>query len=328
MPAWWATASSTSWGGLPGGRCRPARRGVVRALQPRAADRAGRGSRRPCGLSLPTPDEGRVRVRPGVAALEIDRERQCVVTAQGDFEYDHLVLATGARGGSSRSPDSATGFPRRPRAAQPRRRPRHLRGGAQRRHRRRIGGGPLGIELACGLQHRGVKVTVMSIMPTMLDRDLDASVAQVAEDAARTSASTSSATRRSPPSASRTAGSRRYASPTARRTPPVWSSWPPAPHPRRAWPAPRGSRPTSASSSVTTCVRPRTRVSRRSATAPRPQRRSGLVAPGWAQPGPWPAASPRTPSSSCRRFGLGDAAQGRRHERRDDGHTRLDRRRA
>ncbi len=48
-----------------------------------------------------------------------------------------------------------------------------------------IGGGPLGIELACGLQHRGVDVTVMSIMPTMLDRDLDASVAQVAEDAAK-----------------------------------------------------------------------------------------------------------------------------------------------
>ena len=44
-----------------------------------------------------------------------------------------------------------------------------------------IGGGPLGLELACGLRHRGVSVTVMSIKSTLLDRDLDPAVAQVAE---------------------------------------------------------------------------------------------------------------------------------------------------
>ena len=138
------------------------------------------------GLALPTPDEGRVRVRPGVAALEIDRERQCVVTAQGDFEYDHLVLATGARGRVIPIPGLRDGLPRGAHVLRSLDDARDISAAALNVDTAVvIGGGPLGIELACGLQHRGVKVTVMSIMPTMLDRDLDASVAQVAEDAAK-----------------------------------------------------------------------------------------------------------------------------------------------
>jgi assimilatory nitrate reductase electron transfer subunit len=137
------------------------------------------------GLSLPTPDEGRVRVRPGVAALEIDRERQCVVTAQGDFAYDHLVLATGARARVIPVPGIRDGLPRGAHVLRSLDDAREISAAALNVGTAVvIGGGPLGLELACGLQHRGVDVTVMSVASTLLDRDLDPSVAQVAVEAA------------------------------------------------------------------------------------------------------------------------------------------------
>jgi assimilatory nitrate reductase electron transfer subunit len=137
------------------------------------------------GLSLPTPDEGRVRVRPGVAALEIDRERHCVVTAQGDFAYDHLVLATGARARVIPVPGLRDGLPRGAHVLRSLDDAREISAAALNVGTAVVvGGGPLGLELACGLQHRGVDVTVMSVASTLLDRDLDPSVARVAVETA------------------------------------------------------------------------------------------------------------------------------------------------
>ncbi|GAA3530239.1 FAD-dependent oxidoreductase [Aeromicrobium panaciterrae] len=138
------------------------------------------------GLALPTPDQGHVRVRPGVAALEIDRARRCVVTADGEFEYDHLVLATGSRGRVIPIPGLRDGLPRGAHVLRSLDDARDISAAALNVERAVvIGGGPLGIELACGLRHRGVEVTVMSIMATMLDRDLDPHVAEIAERTAR-----------------------------------------------------------------------------------------------------------------------------------------------
>ncbi|MEU7928603.1 nitrite reductase large subunit NirB [Micromonospora sp. NPDC049107] len=46
-------------------------------------------------LNVHTPDDG-VRLRLGEPATAIDRERQVVSTAEGDYHYDALVLATGS----------------------------------------------------------------------------------------------------------------------------------------------------------------------------------------------------------------------------------------
>src|SRR5687768_2991687 len=47
------------------------------------------------GLLLPRPSGARIHT--GRSALEIDRARMVVHTADGELPYDHLVLATGAK---------------------------------------------------------------------------------------------------------------------------------------------------------------------------------------------------------------------------------------
>jgi assimilatory nitrate reductase electron transfer subunit len=137
------------------------------------------------GLTLPTPDSGRVRVRAGVRALEIDRGRQIVVTPDGDFEYDVLVLAAGARARVVEVPGLRDGLPRGAHVVRRLDDARDIAAATLNASRAVVvGAGPLGVEAACAMRHRGLDVTVVATHG-LLGRDLDPEVADVAADQAR-----------------------------------------------------------------------------------------------------------------------------------------------
>jgi assimilatory nitrate reductase electron transfer subunit len=136
------------------------------------------------GLTMPEHDES-VTVRLGAPALEIDRERKVIVTAGENIEYDHLVLATGARGRVIPVPGLRGGLPRGAHVLRSLNDARDIKAAAlNARHAVVIGGGPLGLEAAAALRHRGVGVTMLSLEASLLDRDLDADAADVVEQAA------------------------------------------------------------------------------------------------------------------------------------------------
>lgn len=135
------------------------------------------------GLTMSAHDED-VNVRLGSPALEIDRERKLVITAGDSVEYDHLVLATGARGRVIPVPGLRDGLPRGVHLLRSLNDARDIKAAAlNARHAVVIGGGPLGLEAAAALRHRGVGVSVLSLETSLLDRDLDASVAEIVEAA-------------------------------------------------------------------------------------------------------------------------------------------------
>lgn len=136
------------------------------------------------GLTLATPDSGRVRVRAGAQALEIDRARRAVVTAAGDFPYDALVLATGARARVIGVPGLRDGLPRGAHVVRGLDDARDITAATLNAERAVvIGAGPLGVEAACALRHRGVAVALVAAAD-LLSRDLDPPVAAVAADQA------------------------------------------------------------------------------------------------------------------------------------------------
>lgn len=136
------------------------------------------------GLTLPTPDRGRVRVRAGVRAVEIDRDRRIVATADGDFDYDVLVLATGARARVIPVPGLRDGLPRGAHVVRRIDDARDITAAALNvSHAVVIGAGPLGVETACALRHRGVGVTLIAASD-LLNRDVDPDIAAVAADQA------------------------------------------------------------------------------------------------------------------------------------------------
>ncbi|MEO6472002.1 MAG: FAD-dependent oxidoreductase [Aeromicrobium sp.] len=137
------------------------------------------------GLALPLADGDNVRVWQDQAALAIDRQRQIVHTADRDFTYDQLVFATGARARVIPIPGLRDGLPRGAHVLRNLNDARDIAAATLNAKRAVvIGGGPLGLEAACGLRHRGVDVVVMSVMDTLLDRDLDPAVADVLETSA------------------------------------------------------------------------------------------------------------------------------------------------
>ncbi len=139
------------------------------------------------GLTLPTPDNGRVRVRAGVRALEIDRERRTVVTADGDFDYDVLVLATGARARVVDVAGLRDGLPRGAHVVRRLDDARDITAATLNASRAVVvGAGPLGLETACALRHRGVDVALVASAGGVLGRDLDPEVAAVVADQAAT----------------------------------------------------------------------------------------------------------------------------------------------
>jgi assimilatory nitrate reductase electron transfer subunit len=142
-------------------------------------------------LTLPTPDDPRLRVRRGAAATVIDREDRVVLTDDGSrHRYDLLVIATGA---SARIPPlkGLTGDPEDPHAL-----PRGVHAlrsiddareivAATLNARRAVvlGAGVLGLEAACGLAARGVQVTVVHPAPALMERQLDGDASRVVEAA-------------------------------------------------------------------------------------------------------------------------------------------------
>ncbi|MET3974131.1 FAD-dependent oxidoreductase [Cellulosimicrobium sp. 4261] len=128
-------------------------------------------------IALPATDDPRVTVRRGTEALAIDRAARRVVTGEGAYPYDVVVLATGA---AARVPDvpGLTGLPGGlPRGAHVLRTLDDARaivaGSLDARHAVVVGAGVLGLEVACGLARRGVAVSLVHGGASVMDRQLD-----------------------------------------------------------------------------------------------------------------------------------------------------------
>ncbi len=117
-----------------------------------------------------------ITLHAGDAVTRIDRARRRVVTASGfEAPYDRLILATGSTPVVLPLPGKdlpgvlayrdIADVDRMIEAAQ------------SHRHAVVIGGGLLGLEAAYGLQKRGMDVTVVHLLPTLMDRQLDANAA-------------------------------------------------------------------------------------------------------------------------------------------------------
>lgn len=139
-------------------------------------------------LTLPTPASDRLTVLRGTAAIAIDREDRAVVAADGTrHRYDRLVLATGA---SPRIPP-LTGPAAAPSGLVPGMHAlrtiddaREIVAATMNAHRAVVlGGGVLGLEVACGLARRGCAVTVVHPAPSMMERQLDGAASRVLEGA-------------------------------------------------------------------------------------------------------------------------------------------------
>lgn len=117
-----------------------------------------------------------IRVHLGTAVAEIDRDRQRVIAADGTVAaYDRLLLATGSN--PVVLPVPGHGLPGvvtyrdihdvRTMLAAARRRQRAV----------VIGGGLLGLEAAYGLRQQGMSVTVVHLLDTLMERQLDRTAA-------------------------------------------------------------------------------------------------------------------------------------------------------
>ncbi|WP_086149398.1 FAD-dependent oxidoreductase [Cellulosimicrobium sp. KWT-B] len=128
-------------------------------------------------IALPVADDARVTVRRGTEALAIDRASRRVLTGEGAYPYDVVVLATGA---AARVPEvpGLTGLPGGlPRGAHVLRTLDDARAIVARsldaRHAVVVGAGVLGLEVACGLARRGVAVSLVHGGASVMDRQLD-----------------------------------------------------------------------------------------------------------------------------------------------------------
>ncbi|MFD6090701.1 FAD-dependent oxidoreductase [Oerskovia sp. NPDC060338] len=128
-------------------------------------------------LTLPSTGDARAEVHRGAPAIAIDRGSRTVLTSDGAFPYDAVVLATGS---AARVPD-VPGLGSGPGGALP--------AGvhalrtlddareivaatANARRAVVIGAGVLGLEVACGLARRGLAVTVVHGGASPMDRQL------------------------------------------------------------------------------------------------------------------------------------------------------------
>ena len=302
------------------GRDRRAGRRVVRAVQPgpahRAAGRAGRPGRADAA------DAGRA-----AAARAAPASRRSRSTARAASSSPPTASSTTTswcwRPGARARGHPGAGSARRPAARRARRcarlddAPRHRGRGAERRGTPScIGGGPLGLEAACGLRHRGVGVTVVDVAATLLDRELDADVAGVARTSVRDLGIDVVARRAARVGRRRaTGGSTRCAWPTDGVSPPSSWCWPAASAPTPRWRPRPGSRPSAASWSdddLRTSDPPISAIGD-CAETPAGVQRPGR--PGWEQARALAAQLAHAADLELPRdHRLGDAAQGRRHD--------------
>jgi nitrite reductase (NADH) large subunit len=123
-------------------------------------------------------DERGIALRAGTRVVEIDRARRRVVAEDGtSTPYDRLVLATGSDPIILPIPGADLGGVVTYRDVHDVERMIE----ASSKHRRAvvIGGGLLGLEAAYGLQKRGMDVTVVHLVDTLMERQLDASAANL-----------------------------------------------------------------------------------------------------------------------------------------------------
>ncbi len=119
-----------------------------------------------------------VRFKSGTAVEAIDRDLRFVVTAAGEvIGYDKLVLATGSRPIRPAIPGAnlpgVVAFRELDDVEQ------MLAASRPGARAVVVGGGLLGLEAAAGLAKRGMAVTVVHLMPTLMERQLDADAASL-----------------------------------------------------------------------------------------------------------------------------------------------------
>src|SRR5215467_8310186 len=122
--------------------------------------------------------ENDIRLFTGEAATAIDRAAKTVMAASGlKLSYDRLLIATGSR--PLAPPIPGIGLPGVCAFRDIADVNKML--AAARTHKRAvvIGGGLLGLEAAWGLKQRGMSVALVHLMPTLMERQLDAAAGQL-----------------------------------------------------------------------------------------------------------------------------------------------------
>jgi nitrite reductase (NADH) large subunit len=117
-------------------------------------------------------DEHGIRLIAGDEVVKIDRARRRVISASGvEVPYDRLILATGSNPVVLPLPgkDLPGVVTYRDIADVDK----MIASASAHRHAIVIGGGLLGLEAAYGLQKRGMDVTVVHLLPTLMERQLD-----------------------------------------------------------------------------------------------------------------------------------------------------------
>jgi len=107
-------------------------------------------------------------------------QQEAGLASGGRYRYDRLVLATGSRAIRLPVPGHALPGVLTFRDLDDVEALRHAKSGSRAAV---IGGGLLGVEAACGLAKRGVAVTLLHLMPHLMERQLDASAAALLKTA-------------------------------------------------------------------------------------------------------------------------------------------------
>lgn len=135
-------------------------------------------------ITMPLPDGARVSVLRGVTATSIDRESRVVTADDGSSHpYDHVVLATGAAARIPPIPGLRTadgGLPAGVHALRTLDDAREIVAATVNSPRAVVvGGGVLGLEAAVGLAGRGLSVTLIHNVQSLMERQLDPEAADV-----------------------------------------------------------------------------------------------------------------------------------------------------
>ena len=122
-------------------------------------------------------------MRRGESVVAIDRAAKRVETATGEkLDYDKLIIATGSQ--PFVIPVPGANLEGRGHLPRSRRCRRMMHAAAETGgHAVVIGGGLLGLEAAAGLALKGMKVAVVHLMPTLMERQLDANAGYLLQKA-------------------------------------------------------------------------------------------------------------------------------------------------
>ncbi len=123
-------------------------------------------------------DDNGIRLFAGDAVTAIDRGAKTITAASGRIvPYDRLLSATGSR--PLAPPIPGLGLPGVCAFRDIADVEKMLAAARAQRRAVVIGGGLLGLEAACGLKQRGMSVALVHLMPTLMERQLDAAAGQL-----------------------------------------------------------------------------------------------------------------------------------------------------